>query len=58
MALDRQAQKTEHAGAKDLSYDRFAPRHELKGAAQNLRRVDDAKLARDACAEPRDEDQR
>ena len=56
MALDKQAQKTEHAGAKDMSHDKFAPRHELKGAARKLRRVHGAALERDGRAAPEDED--
>jgi hypothetical protein len=56
MALDKQAKKTEHAGAKDVSHDKFAPRHELKGAARKLRRLDGAALERDARAAPHDEE--
>ncbi len=55
MALDKQAKKTEHAGAKDMAHDKFAPRHELKGVARKLRRVDGAALERDARAAPYDE---
>jgi hypothetical protein len=56
MALDKQAMKTGHTGAKDMSHDKFAPRLELKGAARKLRRVHGAALERDACTEPPDED--
>ena len=56
MALDKQAKKTEHAGAKDMAHDKFAPRHELKGAARKLRRVHSAALERDARTAPPDED--
>ncbi len=56
MALDKQAKKTEHAGAKDMSHDKFAPRHELKGAARKLRRAHGAALEREGRAEPRDEE--
>jgi hypothetical protein len=56
MALDKQAKKTEHTGAKDMSHDKFAPRHELKEAARKLRRVDGAALERDARAAPREEE--
>jgi hypothetical protein len=55
MALDKQAKKTEHAGAKDMAHDKFAPRHALKGAARKLRRVAGAALERAACAAPHDE---
>ncbi len=56
MALDKQAKKTEHAGAKDMSHDKIAPRHELKVAAKKLRRGHGAALERGARAEPQDED--
>jgi hypothetical protein len=56
MALDKQAKKTEHAGAKDMSQDKFAPRQELKGAARKLRRIHGAALERDARAVQHDKD--
>src|SRR5437660_347482 len=55
MALEKLAKKTEHAGAKDMAHDKFAPRRALKGAARKLRRADGAALAHDARAAPRDE---
>jgi hypothetical protein len=56
MALDKQAKQTEHAGAKDMSHDKVAPRQELKDAARKLRRVHGAALERDARAAPHDEE--
>lgn len=38
MALDPNARKTEHSGAKNMSHDKRAPRAELKRASKKLRR--------------------
>lgn len=56
MALEYNARKTEHNGAKNLSHGKTAPRAVLKAAAKKLRRASDRRLERKACLPPPRED--
>lgn len=46
MALESNARKTEHNGAKNSSHDKPAPRADLKAASRKLRRQISRKLER------------
>jgi hypothetical protein len=48
MALEANAKRTEHNGAKDMSHDKPARRAALKEAARKLRRRADAGAEREA----------
>lgn len=45
MALESNAKKTEHNGAKNSGHDKPAPRGDLKRASKKLRRRDDWALS-------------
>lgn len=48
MALEANAKKTEHNGAKNAGHDKYAPRADLKRASRKLRRRASKAITRDA----------
>lgn len=46
MAVEANARKTEHSGAKNSGHDKCAPRADLKAASRKLRRAADKAIAR------------
>jgi hypothetical protein len=56
MALEYNARKTEHNGAKNMGHSKTAPRAVLKAATKKLRRATDRQLERKVRRQPSRED--